>query len=79
MKTIIEIITDELLKHDIKELVISIDKDWLYGKRVWLYIKNNQREKAEKIINVITPMIKKTPSCTEYKLKNINIFVKDWK
>ena len=79
MKTVVEIITNELLNHNIEELIISTDEDWLYGKRVWLYIKNNQREEVEKVINVITPMIKKTPSCTDYKIKDIKIFVKDWK
>lgn len=79
MKTTVEIITNELLNHNIKELVISTEEDWLHGKRVWLYIKNNQREEAEEIINVITPMIEKTPSYTEYKIKDVNIFVKNWK
>ena len=78
MKTVVEIITNELLNHNIKELVISTDEDWLYGKRVWLYIKNNQREEAEEIISVITPIIEKTPSNTTYKIKDVNIFVKDW-
>lgn len=66
------IISNELIKVNINHVYSEYEKE----KKIFFYVKDEDREKAEKIMNILGNFVEFKPSFTEYKIMNWTVIIK---